>query len=607
MKSKRSKLLHTVSGRPMLAFAVDSANALEPQRLVVVVGHLREQVEAMLVEYAPQALIVEQPVRNGTGGAVACGLAEVPAGPGEIVVTYGDVPMLTGETLNQMVAVHRTAGNACTILTAHVADPTGYGRIVRDGELVARIVEHKDASEEERAITEINSGIYVFDAEVLRDGVETLQPNNAQGELYLTDVVAHARALGRRVGAHVTTDFWQTEGVNDRLQLSKMNAEANRRILERWMLDGVTIADPHTTWIEADVDLAEDVTILPNTQLLGATSIATGAIVGPDTTLRDVEVGENAHVIRTHAELSEIGPDASVGPYSRLRPGTVLGAGGKIGSFVETKNAQIGAGSKLPHLTYCGDAYLGEGVNVGAGTIFANYDGDHRPAHPLGRPRVHRLQLGAGGAAGHRGRRLHGGWLRRGGRRAGRCAGPWPAAASTFPRAGWPSVARASWPNRPPTVRSRSIRRSPRRTRPVAGRSRGECAVSGVEASDREAPDAVHRSCESGAGRGGGADGVEMTPSRLINATRTPRSTSATKSVRGSDAFVIQSHPAPVNEWLMEQLIMVDALKRASAKRITVVAPCYPARPGQEAHGTRADLGSADRRPVPGPRVPTAL
>ncbi len=167
--------------------------------------------------------------------------------------------------------MHRTAGNACTILTAHVADPTGYGRIVRDGELVARIVEHKDASEEERAITEINSSIYVFDAEVLRDGVETLQPNNAQGELYLTDVVAHARALGRRVGAHVTTDFWQTEGVNDRLQLSKMNAEANRRILERWMLDGVTIASPHTTRIEADVG-GEDVTILPNTQLLGATS-----------------------------------------------------------------------------------------------------------------------------------------------------------------------------------------------------------------------------------------------------------------------------------------------------------------------------------------------
>lgn len=382
MKSKQSKLLHTIAGRPMLSYAVDAAQALQPERLVVVVGHLREQVEAHLGEYCPQALIVDQPVRNGTGGAVACGMSQVPEGDGEIVVTYGDVPMLDGETLAALVAAHRRDRNACTVLTARVPDPSGYGRVVRVDGQVDRIVEHKDATAEEREITEINSGIYVFDADLLRAGLAALKPDNVQGELYVTDVIGYARRQGRRVGAFVTEDIWQTEGVNDRIQLARMNAEVNRRLVENWMREGVTVVDPDTTWIEAGVDLDPDVTILPNTQLLGATSVATGAVIGPDTTLRDVEVGENAHVIRTHAELSVIGPDAAVGPFARLRPGTVLGVRGKIGAFVETKNAQIGAGSRVPHLAYCGDAYIGEGVNVGAGTIFANFDGSHKlPTH----------------------------------------------------------------------------------------------------------------------------------------------------------------------------------------------------------------------------------
>lgn len=367
MKSQKSKLLHTVAGRPMLSFAVDAAQALAPQRLVVVVGHLREQVEAHLAEYAPQAAIVDQPVRNGTGGAVACGMAAVPAeASGEVVVTYGDVPMLSGQTLIGLVAAHREQGNACTVLTAHVPDPTGYGRIVREDGQVARIVEHKDASEAERAITEINSGIYVFNAALLREGLPTLQPNNAQGELYVTDMVGYARAHGQRVGAHITDDIWQTEGVNDRIQLAKMNAEVNRRLVEHWMREGVTVADPNTTWIEHGVDLAPDVTLLPNTQLLGATSVASGATIGPDTTLRDVEVGENALVVRTHGELTVIGADAVVGPYARLRPGTEIGERGKICSFVETKNAQIGAGATVHRLTYCGDVTVADGANYPA-------------------------------------------------------------------------------------------------------------------------------------------------------------------------------------------------------------------------------------------------
>lgn len=346
MKSSKSKLLHTVAGRPMLGWALDAAQALNPERLVVVVGHLREQVEAHLAQHAPQCTIVEQPVRNGTGGAVACGISVLDEGPGEIVVTYGDVPMLTGATLAELVDAHRSEMNACTVLTAIVPDPTGYGRIVREGGSVARIVEHRDASPAEREIDEINSGIYVFDAELLRAGLAQLKPTNDQGELYLTDVLGFAREQGRRAGAVITDDLWQTEGVNDRVQLARMNAEVNRRLTEKWMRAGVTIVDPATTWIEHSVDLAEDVTLLPNVQLLGATSVATGATIGPDSTLRDVGVGADALVVRTQAELAEIGANAEVGPFARLRPGTTIGDYGRVGSFVETGKGHTEASTK---------------------------------------------------------------------------------------------------------------------------------------------------------------------------------------------------------------------------------------------------------------------
>ena len=384
MKSAKSKLLHEVAGRPMLSYAGSAAKALSPQHLVVVVGHLREQVEEILSKDWPDVEVALQPERNGTGGAVQCGITSLGDATGEIIVTYGDVPMLDSDTLSDLVDAHRAQHNAVTVLTARVPNPTGYGRVVRVGEEVAKIVEHKDATEEELKIDEINSGIYVFDAVTLRDGLGSLKADNAQGELYLTDVIGYARSQGKRVGALVTDDVWQTEGVNDRVQLAAMNAEVNRRICERWMREGVTIVDPLTTWIETDVELSEDVTILPNTQLLGATKLESDAVVGPDTTLRDVEIGKGSHVIRTHGELAVIGENCEVGPFSRLRPGTTLGNGGKIGSFVETKNAHIGEGSKVPHLTYCGDANIGSGVNIGAGTIFANYDGFNKSKTTLG-------------------------------------------------------------------------------------------------------------------------------------------------------------------------------------------------------------------------------
>lgn len=375
MRSAIPKVLHRVAGKSMVALAIDTADALSPDRLVVVVGHQRELVTEHLAEIAPHVTIAVQERPLGTGDAVRAGLAALPGVVGEIVVTSGDVPLLEAATLVDLVAAHREGGNAVTVLSAVVPDPTGYGRIVRDGEQVARIVEQSDATAEELAIVEINSGIYVFDAGTLGEGLAALQAANAQGELYLTDVISHAHDAGRRVGARVLSDYLQTEGVNDRAQLAERGAELNRRILAHWMAEGVTVLDPATTWVQSGVDLAQDVTLLPGTSLEGATSVGAGATIGPDTTLIDVEVGENARVLRTHAELAVIGDAATVGPFSFLRPGTEIGTRAHIGAFVETKKAVIGDGAKVPHLTYCGDAVVGEGSNIGAGTIFANYDG----------------------------------------------------------------------------------------------------------------------------------------------------------------------------------------------------------------------------------------
>jgi bifunctional UDP-N-acetylglucosamine pyrophosphorylase/glucosamine-1-phosphate N-acetyltransferase len=376
MKSSRSKLLHEIAGHSMLSYAVTAATTVQPEHIVVVVGHLRDQVEAHLAEIAPHVLTAVQEEQLGTGHAVQVALGQLAELTGDVIVTMGDVPMLTGETLAALLLEHRRQNATATVLTAEVPDPTGYGRIVRNTEgMIIGIVEHRDADDTELEITEINSGIYVFDAATLRSALTELAPSNDQGELYLTDVLTVLREAGNQVGAYFIDDVWQTEGINDRIQLSRMNAELNRRILERWMREGVTVVDPASTWIHASVDLALDVILLPGTSLEGATSVGAGARIGPDTTLIDVEVGENAVVTRTQASLSVIGPGANVGPFAHLRPGTTLGAAGKIGTFVETKNARMGAGAKAPHLSYLGDAVIGEGANIGAGVIFANYDG----------------------------------------------------------------------------------------------------------------------------------------------------------------------------------------------------------------------------------------
>jgi bifunctional UDP-N-acetylglucosamine pyrophosphorylase/glucosamine-1-phosphate N-acetyltransferase len=381
MRSATPKVLHRVAGRSLIEHAVRAAAGLAPEHLVVVVGHGRDLVTEHLTTLASElhhkVTVAVQETQHGTGHAVSCALESLPAGlSGTVLVTYGDVPLLDSATLSALLAEHAGSANAVTVLTAAVADATGYGRVLRDPDgSVTAIVEHKDATEAQLEITEINSGVYAFDAAVLVGALSRLSADNAQGERYLPDVLSIARTDGRRVGALVCADSWLVEGINDRVQLARVGAELNRRMVEAWMCAGVTVVDPATTWLDADVTLERDVLIEPGVQLRGRTVVGEGAVIGPDTTLANVTVGAGAQVIRTHGRESEIGPGASVGPFAYLRPGVRLGPRGKIGTFVEAKNAEIGEGSKVPHLSYVGDATIGEHSNIGASSVFVNYDG----------------------------------------------------------------------------------------------------------------------------------------------------------------------------------------------------------------------------------------
>ncbi|MPY83845.1 MAG: bifunctional UDP-N-acetylglucosamine diphosphorylase/glucosamine-1-phosphate N-acetyltransferase GlmU [Actinophytocola sp.] len=390
MRSTTPKVLHPIAGRPLVEHAVRAAAGLDPDHLVVVVGHGREQVGEHLAAVAGtlgrEITTAVQERQDGTGDAVRCALDALPADlGGTVLVSYGDVPLLDTATLAELLAEHTGANNAATVLTSVAPDPSGYGRIVRDehGEVRA-IVEHKDCDQDQLAIDEINSGVYAFDAAVLADGLRRLSTDNSQGELYLTDILGIARGDGRSVGALVVDDPWLTEGVNDRVQLSALGAELNRRIVRGWQRAGVTVVDPASVWIDSDVALARDVTIEPGVQLKAGTRVAEGAGIGPDCTLSRIEVGAEASVVRTHGSDSVIGAGASVGPFTYLRPGTVVGTDAKLGTFVETKNAEIGTGSKVPHLTYVGDATIGEHSNIGASSVFVNYDGVNKHHTTIG-------------------------------------------------------------------------------------------------------------------------------------------------------------------------------------------------------------------------------
>ncbi|MEU5810880.1 bifunctional UDP-N-acetylglucosamine diphosphorylase/glucosamine-1-phosphate N-acetyltransferase GlmU [Streptomyces sp. NPDC047718] len=381
MKSATPKVLHEICGRSLVGHVVAASRELDPEHLVVVVGHAREQVTAHLSAIDAGVRTAVQHEQNGTGHAVRMALQEL-GGPidGTVVVVCGDTPLLTGETLSALVATHGADGNAVTVLTAEVPDSTGYGRIVRDAEsgAVTAIVEHKDATEEQRAIREINSGVFAFDGALLADALGKVRTDNSQGEEYLTDVLAILREAGHRVGASVGGDHRQILGINNRVQLAEARALLNARLLERAMLSGVTVVDPASTFVDVTVTFGQDALVHPGTQLLGSTHVAEGAEIGPNTRLKDTQVGPRARVDNTVADSAVIGESASVGPYAYLRPGTNLGLKAKAGTYVEMKNATIGEGTKVPHLSYVGDATIGEYTNIGAASVFVNYDGEHK-------------------------------------------------------------------------------------------------------------------------------------------------------------------------------------------------------------------------------------
>ena len=380
MKSTRAKVLHEIAGRSLLGHVLHAVSALHPKETRVVVGASKDEVTSHLSSIAPHARSVFQEVRGGTGHAVKLALADYTS-DGVVMVCAGDTPLLTGATLTKLLESHRAQKASATVLTAEMPDPSGYGRVIRnsDGSL-AKIVEEKDATEEEKETLEINSGVYIFDISALRSALTKLSANNAQKEEYLTDVIAILKGDGKHVGAFAANDYTEIWGINDRSQLSTCSFMMNARICEALMKSGVTIVDPMTTWIDLSAEIAVDVRLEPGTTIKGHSKIGTSSVIGPRTTLIDCEVAASAHIFESHCESSKIGPRSSVGPYAHLRNGTVLTGDAKVGSFVEIKNSTIGEGSKVPHLSYVGDATIGNETNIGAATVIVNYDGVEK--HP---------------------------------------------------------------------------------------------------------------------------------------------------------------------------------------------------------------------------------
>lgn len=375
MKSATPKVLHSIAGRTLLGHVLHAVNELNPKEIRIVVGSHRTEVEAHIAEIAPTAKTIFQEKRGGTGHATQLALAGKSAS-GTVLVLAGDTPMLSGGCLAQFIAIHTKGGFGASVLTAEHPEPTGYGRIIRDdeGEMCC-IVEEHDATEEQRLIYEINSGVYAFDGALLSKAIGKLKDSNAQGERYLTDVIEIMLSQGVSIAAAIVDDYVEILGVNDRVQLAESAAYLRERINEDFMQAGVTILDPATTWIDATVKIDTDVTIYPGSAISGSTTIATGAVIGPRTTLIDCDIKAGAKVLESFCTSSVIGAGANVGPFTFLRNGTNLGTNARAGAFVEMKKATVGTGSKIPHLSYVGDATIGEGTNIGAATIFVNYDG----------------------------------------------------------------------------------------------------------------------------------------------------------------------------------------------------------------------------------------
>lgn len=378
MKSDKPKVAHEVLGKAMLNWVVDAARDAGCERVIVVTGHGAEQVEALLTGVES----VRQESQLGTGHAVMSARDVLADARGSLVVLSGDTPLLRAETIAGLIAMRESSGAACTVLTATLANPTGYGRVVRDARdgSVDRIVEERDCVEDEHHIAEINTGAYCFDAAVLFGHLDHLTTQNAQGEYYLTDMVEVFRSEGLVVGAMLADDWLETIGVNSRVQLAEATKLMQHRINQAHMLAGVTMTAPELVWIGPEVILGKDVELLPMTFLMGDTTVGDRAIIGPNTRLRNATVAADALVDASVVIGATVGPGASVGPNSYLRKGAVLAANARAGTCVEIKNSTIGEGSKVPHLSYIGDATIGAGVNIGAGSITCNFDGETK--HP---------------------------------------------------------------------------------------------------------------------------------------------------------------------------------------------------------------------------------
>jgi bifunctional UDP-N-acetylglucosamine pyrophosphorylase / glucosamine-1-phosphate N-acetyltransferase len=371
MKSALPKVAHAILGVPMVSYVVDAAREAGCDRVVAVTGYRAEVVEELLGEVE----CVRQDLQLGTGHAVMCA-REVLDASGSLLVLSGDSPLIRAETIAALVAAREEANAAVVLLTAHLSDPTGYGRIVRDGEgSVAAIVEQKDCTPVQCGIDEVNTGIYCFDAAALFEHLDRLSTDNAQGEFYLTDMVSLFVAEALSVRAIAVDDPLETLGVNSRVQLAEATKALQRRINESHMLAGVTMTDPDLVWIAPGVEIGRDTEVLPMTFLMGRTRVGERVTLGPDTRVTDSVIDDEATVDSSVLVGAEVGPGATVGPVAYLRPGAVLGRSAKAGTCVEIKNSTVGEGSKVPHLSYIGDATIGAGVNVGAGSITCNYDG----------------------------------------------------------------------------------------------------------------------------------------------------------------------------------------------------------------------------------------
>lgn len=376
MNSSVPKVLHKVAGKPMIEHVMNIPVGLKAKPIVVVVGHNGEEVESYLKSLNPEVEIAWQEELLGTGDAVKKALPKIIGKSDQVLVLCGDTPLLTLETIRHLVESHFERKPACTVLTADLDNPSGYGRIVRDSDgFVVKIVEDADATKEEKLIREVNAGVYVFDVSLLSEGLKSLDSKNNQNEYYLPEVINYFVKTGLRVDAVRAKDSDEIRGVNSRIELSYANKAFFLRKAAELMEAGVTIIDPATTYIEADVKIGKDTVVYPNTYIQGKSVIGSYCEIGPNVTIKDCEIADRVKLFNSVALESKIGEESTVGPFAYIRPGSSVGKKAKIGTFVEIKKTEVGDFSKVPHLSYLGDTFVGSGVNIGAGTITCNYDG----------------------------------------------------------------------------------------------------------------------------------------------------------------------------------------------------------------------------------------